>query len=200
VPTWSTTRKRCVWQSAVLGPEFQVAFEAWEDTHPDRNPDPPRGPTYMPEYKPPEVATAARYVARAHAEVRSAERANSTSDGYVRITVFLARVLFLVGISTQFPTRGVRYGLIALSDPPAGLTVPAPATTGTAFVTRNRGRTAGYSGEGLSDRLDDGSVQSGQARVERPQRKGLGRRVACWDIQSLQPWLGEDPPFRDCLL
>ena len=30
------------------------------------------------------------------------------------MTVFLASVLFIVGISTQFPLRGVRYGLVAL--------------------------------------------------------------------------------------
>ena len=38
----------------------------------------------------------------------------STSDKYVRLTVVLASILFLVGISTHFPYRGVRYGLIGL--------------------------------------------------------------------------------------
>ncbi|MGH2976437.1 MAG: hypothetical protein ACRDLL_16475, partial [Solirubrobacterales bacterium] len=37
-----------------------------------------------------------------------------TSDKYIRATVFLASVLFLVGISTQFPIRRVRYGLVGL--------------------------------------------------------------------------------------
>ena len=37
-----------------------------------------------------------------------------TSDKYVRTTVFLASVLFLVGISTRFPLRGGRYALVAL--------------------------------------------------------------------------------------
>ncbi len=35
-------------------------------------------------------------------------------DAYVRITVYLATVLFLVGISTQFPIRAARYTLIGL--------------------------------------------------------------------------------------
>jgi hypothetical protein len=32
----------------------------------------------------------------------------------VRSTVFLASILFLVGISTRFPLRGGRYALVAL--------------------------------------------------------------------------------------
>ena len=35
-----------------------------------------------------------------------------TADRYVRITVFLASVLFLVGISGHFQLRTARYGLI----------------------------------------------------------------------------------------
>ena len=37
-----------------------------------------------------------------------------TSDKYVRTTVFLASVLFLVGISTHFPLRSGRYALVGL--------------------------------------------------------------------------------------
>ena len=37
-----------------------------------------------------------------------------TADKYIRITVFLASVLFLVGISTRFPSRGGRYALVGL--------------------------------------------------------------------------------------
>jgi hypothetical protein len=38
-----------------------------------------------------------------------------TGDKYVRITVFLAGILFLVGISSQFTVRRVRYALITVS-------------------------------------------------------------------------------------
>jgi hypothetical protein len=34
----------------------------------------------------------------------------------VRTTVYLASVLFLVGISTQFPVRTARYGLLAIGS------------------------------------------------------------------------------------
>jgi len=36
-------------------------------------------------------------------------------DGYVRTTVILASVLFLVGISTHFAVRSVRMSLLALA-------------------------------------------------------------------------------------
>ena len=41
-------------------------------------------------------------------------KAGTTADDYVRTTVVLAVVLFLVGISAHFPLRSARYGLIAL--------------------------------------------------------------------------------------
>ena len=45
----------------------------------------------------------------------SGVKAAADSNSYVRTTVFLATVLFLVGISTQFPLRGARYGLIGVA-------------------------------------------------------------------------------------
>lgn len=93
-------------------PEFDVAFQAWLETDPLNNPDAPAGPTLMPEYEQPELAEAAELDRRA--EELSAEGAESaeTADRYVRITVFLATVLFLVGISGHFTLRAARYGLI----------------------------------------------------------------------------------------
>jgi hypothetical protein len=41
--------------------------------------------------------------------------AGQTSDSYVRATMFLTSVLFLVGISSHFRSRAARCGLIALS-------------------------------------------------------------------------------------
>ena len=42
------------------------------------------------------------------------QRAARSSDDYVRATVILASVLFLVGISGHFPITGVRIGLISV--------------------------------------------------------------------------------------
>jgi hypothetical protein len=96
-------------------PDFKVAFVAWRATKPDTNAEAPRGPTYMPQYKRPGADKARLLDVRAKANFHDGELDGSTADKYVRLTVVLASVLFLVGISTHFPYRSVRYGLIGLS-------------------------------------------------------------------------------------
>jgi hypothetical protein len=95
-------------------PEFRVAFEAWRATDPESNRGAPPGPTYMPEYRQPALDEAKHLDARAEQSFAEGSEAGETADKYVRTTVFLASVLFLVGISTHFPLRGVRYGLVGL--------------------------------------------------------------------------------------
>ncbi len=95
-------------------PEFRTAFDAWRATNPESNPQAPPGPSYMPQYRQPQLARAARLDREADAAFAEGVEAGERSDDYVRTTVFLATVLFLVGISTQFPLRGVRYGLVAV--------------------------------------------------------------------------------------
>jgi hypothetical protein len=95
-------------------PGFQVAFDAWRATNPETNRHAPKGPTYMPQYRQPAKARAIDLDARATEEFAEGAEAGATSDKYVRTTVLLATVLFLVGISTHFPLRGVRYGLVGL--------------------------------------------------------------------------------------
>jgi hypothetical protein len=95
-------------------PEFRVAFEAWRATKPETNPNAPKGPTYMPQYRQPGLAEANALDNQADDDFAAAETAGETSDKYVRTTVYLASVLFIVGISTQFSLRGVRYALIGL--------------------------------------------------------------------------------------
>src|SRR4249919_2135500 len=96
-------------------PDFKVAFDAWRATKPETNREAPRGPTYMPQYKRPGADEARSLDQRAKAAFHDGERDGSTADKYVRLTVVLASILFLVGISTHFPYRGVRYGLVGLS-------------------------------------------------------------------------------------
>ena len=74
----------------------------------------------MPEYVPTGLADSRRLDDEADELFAEGHEAAETADNYVRTTVILASVLFLVGISTQFPLRGVRYGLIAVG---AGLLV-----------------------------------------------------------------------------
>jgi hypothetical protein len=95
-------------------PEFRVAFDAWRATNPESNPNGPRGPTYMPQYRQPGLARATALDEQADEAFEAGSEAGTTADDYVRTTVVLAVVLFLVGISTHFPLRAARYGLIAL--------------------------------------------------------------------------------------
>lgn len=97
-----------------LRPGYRAAFDAWLATDPAHNPHSPPGPAYMPQYVIPQQATAARYDAEATTEFARGERAASTSDQYVRDTVFLATVLFLVGISGHFSIRQARYAAVGI--------------------------------------------------------------------------------------
>jgi hypothetical protein len=96
-------------------PEFRVAFDAWRATRPEANPRAPRGPTYMPQYRQPQLRVGERLDAQADEAFATGASAGKTADDYVRTTVFLAVVLFLVGISAHFPLRSARYGLIAFA-------------------------------------------------------------------------------------
>ena len=95
-------------------PNFLVAFDAWLKTDPFTNPNAPKGPTYMPEYIQPGLAQANRLDAQANAHYAAGEQGGANSDGYVRTTVYLATVLFLVGISGHFRVRAARLGLIGI--------------------------------------------------------------------------------------
>ena len=93
-------------------PQFRVAFNAWMATDPLHNPNAPPGPTYMPQYKLPVQAQANALDSRATAKFDEGTHAGEISDNYIRITVFLAAVLFLVGIGSTFKIHNIRYALV----------------------------------------------------------------------------------------
>ena len=95
-------------------PEFRSAFDAWIATHPFTNPRAPAGPQAMPQYHPSGATQSEALDAKADQLYDEGQHAAETGDKYVRETVILASVLFLVGISTHFPMRGVRLALIAV--------------------------------------------------------------------------------------
>ena len=97
-------------------PAFLVAFNAWMATDPLHNPHAPPGPTYMPQYKQPQQAQADALDTESVAKFTAGNDAGLTGDNYVRITVFLAAVLFIVGIGSSFKLPGVRYALVAFGS------------------------------------------------------------------------------------
>ena len=97
-------------------PQFRVAFNAWMATDPLHNPHAPPGPTYMPQYKLPAQAQANALDNEADTKFDEGTKDGVTGDNYVQITVFLAAVLFLVGIGSSFKLHGVRYALITFGS------------------------------------------------------------------------------------
>lgn len=103
-------------------PNYDLAFRAWLATKPFANPHAPKGPQYMPQYKPLGADLARRLDTQADAYYAEGQHAAQTGDKYIRVTVILASVLFIVGISSHFPLRGIRIGLVCLG---AGLLILA---------------------------------------------------------------------------
>ncbi len=99
-----------------LRPGYRPAFYAWLATDPAHNQNAPPGPSYMPQYVIPQETQANADDAEADTSFASGTTAGATGDKYVRDTVFLATVLFLVGISGHFPMRQARYALIGIGS------------------------------------------------------------------------------------
>ncbi|HUJ34464.1 MAG TPA: hypothetical protein VLW51_04590 [Solirubrobacteraceae bacterium] len=97
-----------------LRPGYRPAFKAWLATDPLHNPHAPPGPAYMPQYVIPQQTQANQLDAQADEEFTKGSDAGGTADKYVRDTVFLATVLFLIGISGHVKLRQARYGLVGI--------------------------------------------------------------------------------------
>ena len=95
-------------------PELKVAFDAWIKTDPFTNPNAPPGPQSMPQYHARGALQSAKLDKEADHYYDEGQHAGHTADDYIRVTVVLPSVLFLVGISTHFRMRGVRISLIAV--------------------------------------------------------------------------------------
>ena len=98
-----------------MRPGYRPAFAAWLATDPAHNPKAPPGPAYMPQYVIPQEAAARAHDVQADAEFSKGAHAGSTEDKYIRDTVFLATVLFLVGISGHFRLPQARMGLVGVA-------------------------------------------------------------------------------------
>ncbi len=92
-------------------PEFRPAFDAWAATDPLTNPDAPAGPSQMPEYEDPLAEHAAELNKEAAHAFDLGVEYRKTGEHYVRVTVILAAILFLVAIGQRFKIRGVRYSV-----------------------------------------------------------------------------------------
>jgi hypothetical protein len=96
-------------------PQFKIAFDAWLATDPFTNAKAPPGPTYMPQYKQPELAQANALDNKATEDYTLGVQAGSNADNYIRDTIYLATILFLIGISGHFRFVRIRVSLVLLS-------------------------------------------------------------------------------------
>jgi hypothetical protein len=69
----------------------------------------------MAQHRIPQEAEERLLSAQADAFFSHRETSAATADKYVRLTVLLAAVLFLVGIGSRAPPRAARYGLIIVA-------------------------------------------------------------------------------------
>ncbi len=97
-----------------FSPELQTAFDVWWALDPANNPEAPGSPLQMEEYVQPSVERAHQFEDEAMDLYDAGADAGRNADEYVRITVYLASVLFLIGISSQFRVRVARYGLVSV--------------------------------------------------------------------------------------
>jgi hypothetical protein len=106
-----------------FSPEYRAAFEAWLKTNPSTNREAPAGPSSMPQYHNALLKRSEQLNEEGTAAFAEGTEARETADNYVRGTVLLATVLFLIALAQRFKLRTVRLGLLVVA---AGLTVRRP--------------------------------------------------------------------------
>jgi hypothetical protein len=98
-----------------FSPEFKVAFDAWISTHPFTNPGALPGPSFMPEYVNHQIEQGMAMNQRSNRVFDDGTLAKRRSDDYIRTTVVLATVLFLLAISQRFQVFRVRIGVLVVA-------------------------------------------------------------------------------------
>jgi len=98
-----------------FSPAFKVAFDAWIALEPLTNPDAPPGPSFMPEYVNPLLEQGAQLNERANRLFDAGTASRHRADEYIRITVVLASILFLLVLSQRFRIRRVRLAVLVLA-------------------------------------------------------------------------------------
>jgi hypothetical protein len=109
-------------------PEYRPAFRAWLATDPFVNPRAPPGPIFMPQYQNRRNERVTELDTRASQVFEQGTHARETGEKYVRTTVLLATVLFLIALSQRFGLVKVRIGLLCVALVLLGISLAAIAT------------------------------------------------------------------------
>jgi hypothetical protein len=98
-----------------FSPPFKAAFDVWIGLDPLTNPDAPAGPSFMPQYRNPLLEEGRELNDRADRLFDAGTASRHQADEYIRTTVVLATVLFLLALSQRFGMRQVRIGILVLA-------------------------------------------------------------------------------------
>ena len=98
-----------------FSPEYKVAFDAWLATDPFSNPGALPGPSFMPEYVNAEIQRGSELNELATHVFDEGTAARGRADDYIRTTVVLATVLFLLALSQRFRVFRIRVGVLVLA-------------------------------------------------------------------------------------
>lgn len=97
-----------------FSPALEQAFDAWIQLDPETNASAPATPFAMDEYERPLLRSAETLRLESDRLNEEGIRLGALGDQYIRLTVFLAGVLFLIGIGSTFTVVPVRYTLIGV--------------------------------------------------------------------------------------
>ena len=95
--------------------EYRPAFRAWLALDPFTSSRAPPGPIFMPQYRNALLEQSAREDKHASVVFEQGAHAREVGDKYVRATVLLATVLFLIAVSQRFGLFRVRVLLLAIA-------------------------------------------------------------------------------------
>jgi len=95
--------------------EYRIAFDAWLKTEPLTKADAPPGPASVAEYHNALLEKSAEHDKEATTAFSEGTEAREKSERYVRATVLLATVLFLVALAQRFKIPKARVGLLLVA-------------------------------------------------------------------------------------
>jgi hypothetical protein len=98
-----------------FSPEYRSAFDEWLKTDPFNNAAAPAGPVDMPQYRNGLLERAGKLNRDGDEAFSRGTEAREISERYVRGTVLLATILFLIALAQRFRLRNVRVGLLAVA-------------------------------------------------------------------------------------
>ena len=98
-----------------FSPEYRLAFDAWLKTDPFNKASPCAGPAWMPEYHNALLERSEELNKKAADVFTEGNEARNIANNYVRMTVILATVLFLIALAQRFKVRKVRVGLFLVA-------------------------------------------------------------------------------------